>query len=736
MTFEQPPHNLRLKRTTARHIEMSAQPPAPPLDEVSGPAGSTHAAEEPEQPNQNTAAAVVAKTTKRKVAIYFGYVGENYSGLQWNFDPRHPTIEAELIRALYSAGLITAVNMSIPTNISSRISYERASRTDKGVHALKNLCSLRVQLPGGGDDWDERAALDDAVSRLNSLLPTEDIRVYHIESVTTSFNSYQMCNGRRYHYYLPTFALMTREEFDAFISHEDGPEFVSVSESDAPWMRRSNETAPVVEESDAQKEAKAAKRERIEQQARAKAAGKKRARDGNGEGAVDAEESAGPGPNGGKGSIPGSAKMEPMHVFKDIPEGLMKKLSHYRLPAANLERARSLFKLYEGTRSFHNFTPGGKASDPAAMRFMQSVTVSDPMVVHPSLEKPTLQGLAKEYRGDKGVMPAHSLDDLSAETRAMLTTDSATAKYLEGEENAELRAKYEAHMAAVYGSGVEFVRVDLEGQSFMLNQIRKMVGAVVSAMALGLPDRFVDDCMSKHVSRGIPMAPANGLFLSYLAFDRYNHRLGRIQGDGDNGAGKEAIDMDLETVQWTREGVRKLVESKKQAARVRIIDVQRSQKRPNFVEPPPVGPVTDEEVDAEFRVRCEKRKAMKEAVDAMHRRIVATVCRREVCEDITGRWMRSLRHVARLAFRMHFSPAVRYVATIEEARTGDVDGHILLTNMYANDTPREPLTHALYAQYRSKDRCDAPDTVHLLDPMLMIPVTTIHSRTQPDPTSQ
>lgn len=83
------------------------------------------------------------------------------------------------------------------------------------------------------------------------------------------------------------------------------------------------------------------------------------------------------------------------------------------------------------------------------------------------------------------------------------------------------------------------------GQSFMLNQIRKMIGAVMCMAAADLDADFLKlTLLKKGLQCSVPMAPANGLFLSHLDFGGYNKRLRRIQDDGNNGANKLAIYMD------------------------------------------------------------------------------------------------------------------------------------------------------------------------------------------------
>lgn len=72
--------------------------------------------------------------------------------------------------------------------------------------------------------------------------------------------------------------------------------------------------------------------------------------------------------------------------------------------------------------------------------------------------------------------------------------------------------------------GRPWVRLVVLGQSFMLHQIRKMVGAAV-AVCRGVWS--VDDlrgALTSMASVPTPMAPELGLFLDECVFDSYNSR--------------------------------------------------------------------------------------------------------------------------------------------------------------------------------------------------------------------
>lgn len=74
--------------------------------------------------------------------------------------------------------------------------------------------------------------------------------------------------------------------------------------------------------------------------------------------------------------------------------------------------------------------------------------------------------------------------------------------------------------------GLEFVVVRVKGQSFMLHQIRKMVGmAVAVARGVAAPDA-VD--ATWNVDRiDVPRAPGLGLMLEEVHYDSYNRKFGK-----------------------------------------------------------------------------------------------------------------------------------------------------------------------------------------------------------------
>jgi tRNA pseudouridine38-40 synthase len=129
---------------------------------------------------------------KKRYALALAYLGTNYRGLQVN--PGIVTIESVLERALLLAGGIESQNFG---NLH-KIGWTRSGRTDKGVHAVANCCSMKLCVPPGG----EAAFIDSA----NSFLPP-DIRLLGMTKTTKHFNAKIFCSSRRYEYLLPTYML-------------------------------------------------------------------------------------------------------------------------------------------------------------------------------------------------------------------------------------------------------------------------------------------------------------------------------------------------------------------------------------------------------------------------------------------------------------------------------------------------------------------------------------------------
>jgi tRNA pseudouridine38-40 synthase len=93
-----------------------------------------------------------------------------------------------------------------------------------------------------------------------------------------------------------------------------------------------------------------------------------------------------------------------------------------------------------------------------------------------------VNGLLKQYEG------VHNFKNFTKEI-----------KLLESEKSPN-RLMYEVRIIEVKERhGIEFVRVYLKGQSFLYNQIRKMMGAILKIISFGLPESYLELCFNEEI---------------------------------------------------------------------------------------------------------------------------------------------------------------------------------------------------------------------------------------------
>lgn len=73
---------------------------------------------------------------RKNHCLLMGYSGDRYKGMQYN--PGVPTIESELFDAMEKNKWVTKENKQNPHTIQ----FQRGSRTDSGVSAVRQVCSL------------------------------------------------------------------------------------------------------------------------------------------------------------------------------------------------------------------------------------------------------------------------------------------------------------------------------------------------------------------------------------------------------------------------------------------------------------------------------------------------------------------------------------------------------------------------------------------------------------------
>ena len=390
------------------------------------------------------------KLRKHKIALHFGYCGDAYHGSAAMCNKLFPTVEDTLFQSLCKARLFSLENQN--GDWQNKNSWKRASRTDKGVHALQNVISLKVQLP-------TESNIESIPTFLAPHLPP-DIRVFSSIPVTNSFNSYEDCTSRTYCYILPTYALLGKHRKKDFSKRIIA--LCSTADHEAIDSPSENiETEVCIKKNIVDKP--------------------------KGEGQTEVQKSSTSSCSRNAEAhmyIKRILRLQPKHfdhieeLFNMPIEEIIdqeRESSEFR---ALLSKAQRLLGVFLGTNSFHNFTPKKASDDPSCMRYISESTIS----------------------------------------RVSL-----------GE-----------------GKSHECLLVRISGQSFMLNQIRKMVSAVLCIINEDLNEEYLSTLLRKDFAHDIPMLPANGLFLRSLSFDRYNSKLERIKLEGNN-CDKMVIHFDGET---------------------------------------------------------------------------------------------------------------------------------------------------------------------------------------------
>jgi tRNA pseudouridine38-40 synthase len=188
---------------------------------------------------------------------------------------------------------------------------------------------------------------------------------------------------------------------------------------------------------------------------------------------------------------PTDRKLTPMEASKlvqddvspDVLSAARTKLLQYRVPPETLQRLRDGLKLFEGTHSFHNYTRRVGADNASATRYIIKFAPLEPVIVP-------------------------------------------------GREDGQ--------------SETQWVPVQVTGQSFLLNQIRKMISAAVDHARGVVSTERITQSMSKDCRMKVNVAPAQGLFLDRSFFDLYNkHKV--------KNAPKHGNQPELEILDWVEE---------------------------------------------------------------------------------------------------------------------------------------------------------------------------------------
>ena len=177
---------------------------------------------------------------------------------------------------------------------------------------------------------------------------------------------------------------------------------------------------------------------------------------------------------------------------------------------ALLQRLNSLLQQFEGSHSFHNY------------HRLSAKEVAD-----------TKGSLRARRRGGVDIEEAEAVEEAAeAEEEAAAEAPRSREDYLhifdgwhEGAQKRVIAAKTRTVMytcraveLATLPGGLRVVKIDVRGQSFLLNQIRLIIGAAVAAFRGTMPMHTIAMSLLSDDFIPLPMAPSEGLVLSSTGF--------------------------------------------------------------------------------------------------------------------------------------------------------------------------------------------------------------------------
>lgn len=395
------------------------------------------------------------------------------------------TIEGDLFQAFVVAGAISKANADDP----KKSSFVRCARTDKGVHAAGNIISLKLIVED-----------EDIVKKINDALNPQ-IRVWGFERTNNSFSAYQLCDSRIYEYLIPTHSFLPPHpssflgrKIKEFAEQRNDLEALQERQTEVEgfWENIDQETInPILDAMDARTRAICEKA---------------------------------------------------LFLRDDIPD----KLNH-QLQSAGEDAQPDALKehLEEGDPVLHQDTAEVKAE---AKPEMQSESKVEPADVEEPKEKkfsPVAEGIRKLRSAYVDAKRSYRIPE------ARLQRVISALKIYEGTRNfhnytvqkqfrdpsaKRVIKSFVVNPKPILINGTEWLSLKVHGQSFMMHQIRKMVGMVALVVRCATDPRIIEESYGP-ANLSIPKAPSLGLLLERPIFDSYNKR---AKGD----LGKEVIDFD------------------------------------------------------------------------------------------------------------------------------------------------------------------------------------------------
>ncbi|KAL3514824.1 hypothetical protein ACH5RR_027541 [Cinchona calisaya] len=300
----------------------------------------------------------------------------------------------------------------------------------------------------------------DLVQRLNSILPPQ-IRIFGYKRVTGSFSAKKFCDRRRYVYLIPVFALDPS-------CHRD-------RESVLASLGSENELVKCVECSERGRKVEGIMGKRnFDSKVRSDAVTVESGISSNNTPAEMIQEkiiNSSTGVNGSNDN--GDLSNETSKELQNGAPEIEKKFEEDKVEIQN--ESQDEVKIVKKSEFYY-----GK-------------------------EEERFNRILKYYQG------THNFHNFTTRTKA---EDPSAQRYI---------ISFEAK-TTVNVEGIEFVKCEVVGQSFMLHQIRKMIGLAVAIMRNIAPESLIETAFRQDVNINVPMAPEVGLYLDECFFSSYNQK--------------------------------------------------------------------------------------------------------------------------------------------------------------------------------------------------------------------
>lgn len=511
---------------------------------------------------------------KRKVAVMLGYSGTGYKGMQ--LAPDQKTIEGDLFKAFVQAGAISKANADDP----KKSSFVRCARTDKGVHAAGNIISLKLIIE------DEKI-----VEKINEALAPQ-IRVWGFERTNNSFSAYQLCDSRIYEYLIPTHSFLPPHP-SSWLARKC-KEWAEKKDDVAQWEARQEEVKDYWEKVDEQMiqpilmEYDESVR-RVLQRALYLTAERQANRQGKEDGVVtnskededyseldDEEQADDAKAEAAEPEMNDNSSSAQVVVAQagTIPEALQKDDFVERennTSAERMELSEDAVQKTDGTAEttskdqqepstmhpdrLSRMQPAARkaktSSAPTAAPATKSVSKPASNITEEQREarrqrhKIIAEGVKRLRAAYVAAKRAYRIPDRRKQ-RLQDTLDLylgtrnfhnyTVLKVFDDPSARRVIKSFQVNPQPILIDGTEWLSLKVHGQSFMMHQIRKMVGMAALIVRCGCdPSRIVQSYSAANMS--IPKAPALGLLLERPVFDSYNKRA-RAEFD------KEPIEFD------------------------------------------------------------------------------------------------------------------------------------------------------------------------------------------------